>query len=35
VESSGAGSSGRALFDDVIAGVTLQQLQVPPVCCLF
>jgi hypothetical protein len=35
VESSGAGSSGRALFDDVIAGVTLQQLQVPPVCFLF
>jgi hypothetical protein len=28
MEASGGGSSGRALFDDVIAGVTLQQLQV-------
>lgn len=28
IDSSGGGSSGRALFDDVVAGVTLQQLQV-------
>jgi hypothetical protein len=28
IESSGVGSSGRALFDEVVASVTLQQLQV-------
>ncbi len=28
IEASGSGSSGRALFDDVVAGITLQQLQV-------